>query len=86
MVEDLEEAILVADYFLEVTQEVLQVTATQVVLGVSEVIMVEELVLEGLVGNLTNMTTDLIKVGSFHQFNPILVVGKTYPVDIMNPN
>lgn len=68
MVEDLEEAILVADYFLEVTQEVLQVTATQVVLGVSEVIMVEELVLEGLVGNLTNMTTDLIKVGSFHQF------------------
>ena len=48
LVEDLEEAIMVVDYFLEVTQE-----------G----IMVEELVLEG---HLTNMTTDLIKVGSFH--------------------
>ena len=46
--EDLEEAIMAVDYFLEVTQE-----------G----IMVEELVLEG---HLTNMTTDLIKVGSFH--------------------
>ena len=41
--EDLEEAIMVVDYFLEV----LQGTATLVALGVSEGIMVEEPVLEG---------------------------------------
>ena len=45
--EDLEEAIMAVDYFLEVTQEVLQATATLVVLGFWEGIMVEELVLEG---------------------------------------
>ena len=90
LAEDLEEAILAADYFLEVTQEVLQATATRVVLGVSEVIMVEELVLEGLVGNLTNMTTDLIKVGSFYLmtfFKPLFcIVLDTYQVDIINPS
>ena len=47
LVEDLEEAIMAVDYFLEVTQEVLQATATLVVLGFWEGIMVEELVLEG---------------------------------------
>ena len=38
---------MAVDYFLEVTQEVLQATATLVVLGFWEGIMVEELVLEG---------------------------------------
>ena len=67
MEEDLEELlvedIMAVDCFLEVMQGVLQATATLVVLGVSEHIMVEELV---LVGHLTKTTTDLIKVGNFH--------------------
>ena len=46
-VEDLEEAIMAADYFPDPTQGVLQATATLVALGVSEVTMVEEVVLEG---------------------------------------
>ena len=46
-VEDLEEAIMAADYFQDPTLEVLQATATLVALGVSEVNMVEEVVLEG---------------------------------------
>ena len=47
LVEDLEEAIMAADYFQDPTQEVLQATATLVALGVLEVNMVEEVVLEG---------------------------------------
>lgn len=46
-VEDLEVAIMAADYFPDPTQGVLQATATLVALGVSEVTMVEEVVLEG---------------------------------------
>ena len=46
-VEDLEEAIMAADYFQDPTLEVLQATATLVALGVLEVNMVEEVVLEG---------------------------------------
>ena len=46
LAEDLGEAIMVVDYFLVVTQEVSQATATQAVLGVLQGIMVEESVLE----------------------------------------